>query len=338
MKKVIAVSLALCVLSFALSACKTAGHTGDETTTLSAEYTSKDSQYPPESPVLDFEYQVRDEGGIEITKYKGQDDHVVIPQAIDGKEVTVIGECAFLGSAIASVTMPDTVIYLSSSAFRGCQNLTNVKLSSSLITVGWGTFSLCDSLTSIDLSMDSMQYIDWDAFYSCKKLKTVKFGDNIQLIRDKAFYGCESLEEVILPKNLREIGEYAFENCIGIQKIWIPKTLEKWGWSPFLGNISVTEIVFEDGLKRIGSYGAFAGCQVEVLRIPASVEYIADIAFTAFRKLKEVYFEGAAPEVSADGGNVFATPEHGVKIYYNPAMLGWDTTPLRNVYTLITLS
>lgn len=105
--------------------------------------------------------------------------------------------------------------------------------------------------------------------------------------------------------------------------------MEKWYWSPFIGNTAVTEIVFEDGLKVIGSYGAFAGCQVETLHIPASVEKIADIAFTAFPRLKEVYFEGNAPEVSADG-RIFAKPEQGVKVYYDPNTTGWDTTPLRD--------
>ena len=49
MKKVIAVSLALCLLSSALSACKTDGHSGEQTTPLSSEITNN-----PEIPTKDI--------------------------------------------------------------------------------------------------------------------------------------------------------------------------------------------------------------------------------------------------------------------------------------------
>ena len=296
-------------------------HTGNMTETLQA------------NPKSDFEYQIREDGEFEITKYVGTDEHVIIPQSIDGKNVTVIGERSFAGANILSLVMPDTVIYVFSHAFSGCENLTDIKMSASLITVSWGAFINCNSLTCIDLSMESMKYIDEDAFKNCQNLKTVKFGNNIQSIRKNAFYGCASLEEVILPKNLQEIGEYAFGECFGVKKVWIPKTLDKWGWYPFFKTTLVTEIVFEEGLKTIGSYGVFRGCQVEVLRIPASVESIAMISFTAFPNLKEVYFEGAAPKVDEQSG-IFDEAGQNVTVYYNPSMSGWDTTPLRDEYTL----
>ena len=289
MKKALTFLLLAALLATPLVGChKDDSDEPAKTTTENNANTIPEYNAADANPASDFEYKVREDGGITITKYIGEDETVVIPQNIDGKEVTLIGERAFAGTSILSVAMPDTILYIASYAF-----------------------------------------------YGCKQLKTVRFGDNIQLILDEAFYDCESMESVILPKNLKELGQYAFGNCLAVQKIWIPKTVEKWGWSPFIGNISVKEIIFEDGLKKIGSYGAFTGCQVEVLRIPASVESIADIAFTAFPNLKEVYFDGAAPTV---GGDVFATPEQGVKIYYNPSMPGWDTTLLRDVYTLVPKS
>jgi hypothetical protein len=54
--------------------------------------------------------------------------------------------------------------------------------------------------------------------------------------------------------------------------------------------------------------------------------------------LKEIYFAGAAPQIGTGKFLDFVTPEQDVKIYYNPSMPGWDTTPLRDIYTLIPLS
>lgn len=286
------------------------------------------------NPASDFEYDLTEQGRLRITKYVGSDTGVVIPDTIDGQEVGVIGRLAFFETDIKSVVIPDTVIYIEENAFWQCSELTSVKFGANLVTIRAAAFADCLALTSIDLSSDSMKNICELAFAGCTDLEEVKFGDNIVLIDEEAFKNCTSLKEVILPKNLKEIGTYAFGDCTAIERVWVPKTLETWGWSPFIGNISVTEIEFEDGLKKIGGYGAFAGCQVETLTIPASVEYIADIAFTAFRELKEVYFIGDAPTV---GGHVFATPEQGVKVYYDPSTAGWDTTPLRNENILVPI-
>jgi hypothetical protein len=294
------------------------------------------NDYPKANPISDFEYTTTeaDENKIKITKYIGTDTSVVIPESIDKKEVTQIGESAFYKTNVQTLVMPNTVKNIHSIAFAECSELKEVTFSTNLVSVAFGAFANCTSLIRADLSVDTMKIVDEIAFQGCDKLEEVKFGDNITVIGKEAFQGCAALKEVLLPKNLAEIGEYAFGDCTSVEKIWIPKTLEKWSWSPFIGNTSVTEIVFEDGLKAIGSYGAFAGCQVETLRIPASVESIADIAFTAFPRLKEVYFEGNAPTV---GGNPFATPEQDVKVYYDPKTTGWDTTPLRDENIVIPL-
>ena len=292
------------------------------------------------NPASDFEYEENDAGGITITKYIGDGTQVIIPKTIDGKEITIIGDYAFAGTNIVSLIMPDTVIYISSAAFLSCEALTSIKMSAALITIGERAFRNCTSLTTVDISMNSLKYIDEQAFYACENLRAVNFGDNIQLIRDEAFYQCSSLKEAILPKNLKEIGYSAFLGCQSIQKVWVPKTIEKWGYSTFHGVTALTEIIFEEGLKQIGPIsGAFCyGAQIQSVRIPASVEVISEAAFMDCNNLKEIYFDGPAPQIGSDKFLDFVSPTQDVTIYYNPSMSGWDTTPLKDIYTLIPLS
>ena len=338
MKKLLALLLALFLFIAVFTGC-------DEDTPETKNPNNEGNQPPVQdnaNPASDFEFVENEDGGITITKYIGEGNHVTIPQTINSKKVTIVGERSFAGANIISIVVPDTIIYISSYAFASCAILSNVKMSESLITISWGAFLNCNSLTTIDLSMGSLKYIDQEAFRGCQNLKNVKFGDNITLIRDKAFYDCISLEEVILPKNLQEIGEYAFMNCSSAKKIWIPQTLEKWGIYPFYGTKLVTEIIFEDGLKHIGNVGSsniisYEG-KMQKLRIPASVEHISEGAFMDCMNLKEIYFSGAAPQIGTGKFLDFVTPEQDVKIYYDPSMPGWDTTPLRNIYTLIPLS
>ena len=187
-----------------------------------------DDELKPNS-VSDFEYTTteKDETKIQITKYVGTDVNVVIPETIDGKEVTQIGRKAFYQSDIQTLVMPNTVKNIYSNAFWLCSKLENVQFSSNLTSVAFAAFADCVSLTSADLSADTMKIIDERAFHGCLSLKEVNFGDNITMIRDEAFRNCTSLQEVILPKNLAEIGEYAFGDCTSVKKIWIPKNVGK---------------------------------------------------------------------------------------------------------------
>lgn len=43
----------------------------------------------------DFEYEVKDDGMVEITGYNGEEVDLIIPEEIDGKLVTSIAEYAF---------------------------------------------------------------------------------------------------------------------------------------------------------------------------------------------------------------------------------------------------
>lgn len=320
MKKVIVFTLSLLLTLSLFSACTK-------------------QRYPEANPVSDFEYEINDRGGITITKYIGEAEQVVIPQQIEEKDVLIIGQSAFSETAITSVVMPDTVIYILPWAFVNCENLKSIQISASLLAIGLNAFQNCTALETIDLSMaTSMESIEDDAFRGCLGLREITFSDSIVRIGKNAFFQCESLEQIILPKNLQEIGESAFCACTGAKKIWIPKTIEKWGYLPFAGVTSLEEIVFEDGIKKIGSEALLSAGALRTVTIPASVEVLSSGTFLEFRNLKEVYFEGPAPQMSNEKFYDFVSPEQDVKIYYDPSMPGWDDTPLRDIYTLIPVS
>ena len=100
---------------------------GLNTKTSSAESVVEDeSSLVMEIP--EYEYvngELRD--GIEITKYNGTDTEIIIPNQIDGIEVTSIGDNAFDGNEkITSVTIPNTVLDVGIEAFANCKNLSSV--------------------------------------------------------------------------------------------------------------------------------------------------------------------------------------------------------------------
>ena len=101
----------------------------------------------------DYEYTVLDDRTVKITGYTGDATDIDIPDKIDGKTVTSIGDHAFeYCNSLTSITIPDSVTNIGDSAFAHC-SLTSITIPNSVISIGYDAFSDCSSLT--DINVDS---------------------------------------------------------------------------------------------------------------------------------------------------------------------------------------
>lgn len=148
-------------------------------------------------------YNITGDNTVEVT-YSDRDNNtysgsVSIPETVtnNGTEysVTKIGEYAFQGSAVTSVSMPEGITSIDYNAFFGCQNLESVVLPESLTTLGYS------------------------AFKACKLLKTIKIPSGVTAIPDQCFDGCSSLESVTIPEGVTTIGWDAFTICNSEQHV-----------------------------------------------------------------------------------------------------------------------
>lgn len=89
----------------------------------------------------DFIYSVNeDETMVTITEYTGSGSTVEIPETIDGKSVTSIGDWAFSGcSGITSITIPSSVTSIGSWAFSGCSGLNTIYADADSFAATWAT-------------------------------------------------------------------------------------------------------------------------------------------------------------------------------------------------------
>ena len=73
--------------------------------------------------VSGFEYEVKDDGTIEIIGYSGAEADITIPSTINGATVTSIADNAFADNKnLTSVTIPDSVTDIAPTAFNGCSS------------------------------------------------------------------------------------------------------------------------------------------------------------------------------------------------------------------------
>ena len=111
----------------------------------------------------DFEYSVSGEE-VTITKYLNTyATEVTIPDEIDGKEVTAIGDKAFFFSQyLKSVTIPDTVKSIGENAFAYSQNLESITIPASVTSIGENAFGYCYKLESIIVAEGNSNYSSVD--------------------------------------------------------------------------------------------------------------------------------------------------------------------------------
>jgi len=182
---------------------------------------------------------------------------------------------------------------------------------------------------------DSVESIRFRAFTQCYNLRKVYWSDNITEIERDAFNQCARLKLNTLPKKIKKIGCCAFQECRKITEITIPKTVEEIENYAFV-NTSLTSLTFEEGIEEISGEGNFCSTKLEHITLPASIKKIGNRPFAP--NLKTVTFLGDAPEITREDPFRFITPEdteiREVVIKYDKNTKGWDTTPLRDNYTL----
>ena len=122
------------------------------------------------STVSDYIYNVEN-NTVTITGYKGVEKNLIIPQSIDGKIVVAIAENAFSEHSIETITLPEGVLSIDWFAFKGCRDLREITLPSTLTSIGYGAFDLCDKSLTIICSGNSYAEsyaISWGISYNLK--------------------------------------------------------------------------------------------------------------------------------------------------------------------------
>lgn len=126
---------------------------------------------------------------------------LIIPNSVK----KIIG-CAFYGSGITSLIIPEGFEELESWAFKNAYYLQYIKLPSSLKTIDSEAFSMCFSLKSIDIPEGIIE-IPSQTFKNCISLESVNLPNSLKGIGSKAFSGCISLKNLSLPDGLETLGE-----------------------------------------------------------------------------------------------------------------------------------
>lgn len=145
---------------------------------------------------------------------------------------------------IKKVIIEKGVTAIGKLAFKDCENLIEVTIPDSVVSIGDGAFSET-SLSSVHLP-DSITTIGVMAFAQCENLQSATLPSHLAEIPKGLFSKCKNLTSIQIPDGVTSIGEYAFEDT------------------------GLTEITIPDSVITLGSL-VFARAPIKELTIPASV-------------------------------------------------------------------
>lgn len=272
--------------------------------------------------VSDFDYlQQNDE--ISITSYNGSSSAVIIPEKINGKNVTTIAESAFSNkSSLKEIVLPSTLTTIGANAFNNCR-FTKIEIPSSVRKIGTSAFNGCNSLTGVYISdvdswcqieftdgyanplnfsknlylnnelvtdlviPNSVTVIGFAQFYNCDSIKSIEIPDSVQIIDHYAFRYCDGLEEVIIPNSVLGIGQYVFSQCSKLTSVKIGDGLVLISAHAFYDSPIVSLILGKN--IAIIETSAFEDCSLKgTIEFPSTLATIGEDAFNSNRSLTKV--------------------------------------------------
>ena len=192
--------------------------------------------------------------------------NTVIPNGIN-----IIGNSAFYGLPIETISIPNTVTTIGNSAFSNCEELVSITIPS--------------SVTKID------NY----AFSYCPKIESIKLSSGLKTIGNGAFWtNSNYLTSMIIPEGVTTIGSQAFQDCYALKFVSLPSSLTSLFNSAFYGcnNLSEVEVNTISPLD-VDQY-SFPNRTNAKLYVPAGSKaaYQAAQYWTDFKNINEVGYIG----------------------------------------------
>ncbi len=251
-----------------------------------------------------------------------------------GSNVNSIGRSAFnYCSSLKSFTIPDGVTYIQDYTFRNCAALETVNIGSGVTRISGNAFEDDTSLSEFNVSGSNTTYSSADGVLYNKaktaiiispknKSGSITIPDTVTTITDYAFQNSPNITSVVIGRNVQKVGKYAFSGCPALESVTfaesgdVTKVIDESAFadcpsleSVTLGNAvtriekcafaatALTQIVFPEGLERIGDYafspyakgeyGTYKESSLENATFGSEITYIGVGAFycTALTKL-----------------------------------------------------
>lgn len=232
-----------------------------------------------------FEY-LGNGGCLTLTKYTGTDAHVTVPSQYNGINVRYVANEAFQYlDTLQTLTLSEGIYDLG--MILSCENLKTIELPKTygktsnfedipIMGLEFGMASFCYGLDTIILAEDNPY---------------VKLEDGVLYSKDGGYLICYPAAKkdtsYTAPSSLRIIGGGAISHNNYLKEIILNEgliTIDSWGID---GCINVEKVTLPSTLEQVGQF-VLGGTKIKTLHIPSNLEFILSNAFTDNRELETI--------------------------------------------------
>jgi hypothetical protein len=253
--------------------------------------------------------------GVMVIRSPNASGDVVIASTYQGHPVVWIASTAFAGCTnLTSVTIPHSIWVIQSAVFSGCRSLMNISVDAAntnfssldgvLFNKAQTTLVYFPPGRSSYVIPNSVTTIGPEAFVDCTKLTNVTIPNSVTFIGQAAFAGCTNLTSVTIPNSVTAIGSGAFSGCTGLTNVSIPDSVTSLGQSAFSGCTNLASVTIGSSVTNVGIF-PFNGCK-------SLTNFSVDAANPAYRSLNGVWFNKAQTALvmfPPGRGGSYVTPE-----------------------------
>ncbi len=189
--------------------------------------------------------------------------------------VTEIGDSALYGSALRSVSLPESLEILGKTSVYNAFSATSGTAPLSPVAI-----AIAEGNANYSIKNEAVYDKEGKALLYCPSAKTGSYeiAEGTKTIASYAFKSA-ALSQVVIPDSVEEIAANAFSGA-KLTGISIPGSVKNIGESAFY-NSKVKTVVLAEGVERIGK-NAFGECYFNNLILPKSLIEVGGTAFDCF--------------------------------------------------------
>ncbi len=207
---------------------------------------------------------------------------------------------------LTSVKIPDNITHISNYSFADCSSLDGVVLPSGLTHIFSNCFNGCSLLASLEVPA-TLTAISSYAFKNCTSLAGIEgFGSTaLTSLGTGLFAGCTSLATIAIPATVTSIGNNCFDGCTSLESFTVASGVKTIGNYAFRNCASLGKLPWgssvQNAITSIGQY-AFAGCVNMTLgtRNWQGVTTVGKAAFLNCKKVSNLTMNNASYQTIQD--------------------------------------
>ena len=287
-----------------------------------------------------------------------RDYRVRIRSIVLNPGITEIGVHSFFNCfLVQSVDIPDSVTHIHDDAFAYCSQLTTVRLSDNLVSLGESVFFNCPIKTLV--VPDSLTDVHENAFMGIDCSVKILVGENnpalatdstgvlynksftrlihapadaigaeytipstVTSIGAEAFRDCDNLWRITIPEGVTQIGIYAFGECDNLLRILLPETLTDIGDSAFTHCPCLVSATVPGSVTTMGKW-IFSNCTaLESVLLSDGLTQIGICMFQGCTALRNIVIPASIYTI---GSCAFGECSNLENVYFGGTQDKWDS-------------